>query len=168
MEAPQPIFRLARLAVAVLLGFAAAGANAQDRYAVAADGSEVTDTGSRLVWRRCIEGLQWNGTACTGKPMKFKFGEAKRHAADAAKGGSQAWRLPTRSELVSLIDKTPKKKRPLIDTAAFPQTPNLQFWATRPGSDDDLNAWLVNFANGRVYGNVGKARFPLRLVRAGP
>ena len=38
----------------------------------------------------------------------------------------------------------------------------------RPGSDDDLNAWLVNFANGKVR----RQRRPapdstLRLVRAG-
>ena len=32
----------------------------------------------------------------------------------------------------------------------------------------DSNAWLVSFANGRVYGNVGEARFPLRLVRSAP
>ena len=35
----------------------------------------------------------------------------------------------------------------------------------RPGSDDDLNAWLVNFANGKVSGNTGQRKFPLRLVR---
>ena len=35
----------------------------------------------------------------------------------------------------------------------------------RPGSDDDLSAWLVNFANGKVTGNAGQRRFYLRLVR---
>jgi hypothetical protein len=35
----------------------------------------------------------------------------------------------------------------------------------RPGTDDDLNAWLVSFANGKVSGNTGQRPFPLRLVR---
>ena len=50
---------------------------------------------------------------------------------------------------------------------AFPATPSLPFWATKQGSTDDLNAWLVSFANGKVKANLGEAKFPLRLVRDG-
>jgi hypothetical protein len=85
-------------------------------------------------------------------------------AEGAAKSGGKAWRIPTKDELVALLDKNTKKK-PRIDVNAFPQTPAQPFWATRPGSDDDLNAWLVSFANGKVSGNTGQRKFPLRLVR---
>jgi len=169
MRTLQPNFVLGRSAVALLVGLAAAaGADAQGRFTVSADGAEVTDTSTKLVWRRCIEGTHWDGKACAGKVMKFRYAEAKRHAAGLSKGGGQPWSIPTRTELASLVDRTPKKKRPLIDNAAFPQTPALQFWASRPGTDDNLNAWLVSFANGKVYGNMGEARFPLRLVRPAP
>ena len=78
---------------------------------------------------------------------------------------TKAWRIPTKDELVTLVDKAAKKK-PRIDVKAFPQTPSQPFWAMRPGSDDDLNAWLVNFANGKVHGNTGQRKLPLRIVRA--
>ena len=168
MRSLQPNSGLTRSAVAFMLGLAAASAGAQGRFMVSADGAEVTDTSTKLVWRRCVEGMHWDGKACAGKVMKFKFAEAKRHAADSAKASGQAWAIPARTELVSIVDRTPKKKKPLIDNAAFPQTPALQVWATRPGTDDNLNAWLVSFANGKVYGNMGEARFPLRLVRRAP
>jgi len=150
--------------VATLALAAAMPAAAQGRYRVSEDGAEVIDTAMHLAWRRCAEGLKWNGRTCEGKPMKFYYQEAKKHAAEAAVAG-KAWRLPTRDELVGLVVKG--KKKPMIDGAAFPNTPSQQFWATREDAEhtDNLNAWLVNFSNGRVYGNVGQKRFPLRLVR---
>ena len=146
-----------------IFAVAAFSAQAQGRFTVSADGQQVTDTGSGLVWRRCVEGMQWNGKACAGKPLRYKFAGAKA-AAEASTGAGKGWRLPTREELRSLVDLKIKKK-PKIDATAFPNTPSLPSWATREGSNDNLNAWLVNFANGRVQGNIGQAKFPLRLVR---
>ena len=154
-----------RIAALALLACFAAASHGQTRFTISSDGQEVTDTTTKLVWRRCAEGLRWDGKACSGKLMTFKYSQAKDAAADAAKKDSKAWRIPTKDELVTLVDMTTKKK-PRIDAKAFPQTPSQPFWAMRPGSDDDLNAWLVNFANGKVHGNAGQRKFPLRLVRA--
>ena len=155
-----------RIAALALLALAATTSQAQGRYTISADGSEVTDTTTRLVWKRCAEGLRWDGKACSGKLMKFKYAEAKQRVAAASTGNAAGWRIPSLSELKGILDRKAKKK-PLIDPDAFPDTPKQQFWATRPGTDDDLNAWLVNFSNGKTYGNVGASRFPLRLVRGG-
>ena len=153
-----------KLAVFALLAIAAFSSHAQGRFTVSADGTEVSDPKSGLSWRRCAEGLQWDGKACTGKLLKFTFAGAKKAATEAASTG-KTWRVPTRDELVGLVDNTHKK--PKIDAEAFPKTPSMPFWAVRPGSTDDLNAWLVSFSNGKVTGNVGQAKFPLRLVRSG-
>ena len=153
-----------RIAAFAFLALVASASQAQDRFTISSNGQDVTDTTSKLVWRRCAEGLRWDGKTCAGKVKTFKYPEAKEAAAAAAKGDAKAWRIPTRDELVALVDKTAKKK-PRIDIKAFPDTPAKPFWAIRPGSDDDLNAWLVNFANGKVSGNTGQRRFPLRLVR---
>ena len=150
-----------RLAALSLLALAAASTQAQGRFTASADGQEVTDTTTKLVWRRCAEGLAWDGKTCKGKLAKYKFGAAKAAVAGVGKG----WRIPSREELVGLVDLT--RKKPRIDPIAFPATPSLPFWATKPGSTDDLNAWLVSFANGKVKANLGEAKFPLRLVRAG-
>ena len=139
----------------------AATARAGDRYTVSADGQEVRDITTQLTWRRCAEGQRFDGKACAGKPVRYSFRGAKKAAGAAGSG----WRVPTREELLGLVDK--KAKKPKIDVQAFPKTPNLPFWASRQGSDDDLGAWLVSFANGKVTGNVGQAKFPLRLVKSG-
>jgi hypothetical protein len=150
-----------RLAALSLLALVAASSQAQGRFTTSADGQEVTDTSTKLTWRRCAEGLAWDGKTCKGKLAKYKYGPAKAAAAKVGKG----WRIPSREELVGLVDM--KQKKPRIDPMAFPGTPALPFWATKQGSDDDLNAWLVSFANGKVRANLGEAKFPLRLVRAG-
>ena len=153
-----------RIAAFAFLALVASASQAQGRYTISSDGQEVTDTTTKLAWRRCAEGLRWDGKECSGKLKTFKYPEAKDAAAAAAKSDAKAWRIPTKDELVALVDKTAKKK-PRIDIKAFPQTPAKPFWAMRPGSDDDLSAWLVNFANGKVSGNTGQRRFPLRPVR---
>jgi hypothetical protein len=162
---PMTMLRLAhfgsRLAALSLLALAAASSQAQGRFTVSADGQEVTDSTTQLTWRRCAEGLAWNGKTCAGKLAKYKYGAAKTAASGVGKG----WRIPSRDELVGLVDMN--RKKPRIDPVAFPGTPSLPFWATKEGSTDDLNAWLVSFANGKVRGNLGEAKFPLRLVRAG-
>ena len=158
------LFRLAtfgsRLAAFSLLALAAASSQAQGRFTTSADGQEVTDTTAKLTWRRCAEGLKWDGKTCKGKLAKFSYAGAKAAAASA-----KGWRIPSKEELVGLVDMA--KKKPRIDPLAFPATPAAPFWATKQGSTDDLNAWLVSFANGKVRGNLGEAKFPLRLVRAG-
>ena len=153
-----------RIVAFAFLALVASASQAQGRYTISSDGQEVTDTTTKLAWRRCAEGLRWDGKECSGKLKTFKYPEAKDAAAAAAKSDAKAWRIPTKDELVALVDKTAKKK-PRIDVKAFPQTPAKPFWSMRPGSDDDLSAWLVNFANGKVTGNAGQRRFHLRLVR---
>jgi hypothetical protein len=148
----------------LLVAFGAAPSFGQSRFTVSADGQEVLDTKSNLSWRRCAEGMKWDGTTCTGKALTFKLSEAKTLAVDAGKADGKTWRVPSKDELASLVDRGQKKK-PKIDITIFPATPPQLFWALRPGFDDDLNAWLVNFANGKVYTNSGMRKNYLRLVR---
>ena len=155
-----------RIAALALISLTAGVAHAQGRFAISADGHEVTDSVSHLVWHRCVEGTHWDGKACSGKAATFSYAGAKKAATAIAQREGKAWRIPAREELVALVDMTTKKK-PRIDSQAFPQTPAKLFWATRAGSDDDLNAWLISFANGKVRANNGQSKFPLRLVRAG-
>lgn len=154
-----------RFLALALLAIAAGASHAAGRFAVSADGQEVTDSSTRLTWRRCAEGMRWDGKACTGKLVKYFYATAKEKASATAKDAGKAWRIPTRDELVALVDMGTKTK-PRIDIEAFPQTPSAPFWASKPGTDDNLNAWLVNFGNGKVHANLGQAKFPLRLVRA--
>jgi hypothetical protein len=159
--AVRPGLRLAAIGV---LALAAGASHGQGRFTVSADGQEVSDTATRLTWRRCAEGMRWDGKACSGKMVKYSYAGAKEWAARSAKDDGKAWRIPAREELAALVDMAQKKK-PRIDAQAFPQTPSAPFWASRAGSNDNLNAWLVSFSSGKVRANLGQAKFPLRLVR---
>lgn len=163
MTLPLFVARSRALALAGVIAIAATSSFAQDRFKVSGNGQEVLDTSTRLTWRRCPEGMQWAGQTCSGKATKFSFAGAKKALTATGAGG---WRIPSREELLGIIDTTAKKK-PRIDGVAFPKTPSALFWATRADSSDDLNAWLVSFANGKVIGNSGQAKFALRLVRTG-
>lgn len=154
----------AAIAACAALVFATGASQAQGRFTISADGQEVSDATTRLTWRRCAEGMRWDGKACSGKSLKYTYAAAKERAKSAGDGG-KGWRIPSRDELVALVDPAARRK-PRIDADAFPQTPSAQFWASRPGTDDNLNAWLVSFASGKVRPNLGQAKFPLRLVRA--
>ena len=66
------------------------------RYKVA--GGEVSDTLTKLVWKQCVEGL--SGAACSGDAKSYTLAQARAAASAAA-----PWRLPTKSELASLVDR---------------------------------------------------------------
>ena len=153
----------AQLAAAIGLACVCAGAIAADeRFVVSADGQEVLDTKTSLVWRRCVEGMQWDGKACKGKATRYKFGEAKQRADAAAPAQGKAWRVPTKDELSTLVIK--QKKKPMTDKEAFPNTPPSLQWAKRPGFDDNLNGWMIDFGSGKGFGGSG-AKESVRLVR---
>jgi hypothetical protein len=154
-----------RFAAFALLALIATAGHGEERFVISGDGQEVTDSTTRLVWRRCGEGMHWDGKTCNGKLVKYKYAGARTAADSVAKNTGKAWRIPSREELVTLYDAKLKRK-PRIDGRVFPKATNGPFWATRAGTDDNLNAWLVNFRNGRVSGYTGQSTFPLRLVRA--
>jgi hypothetical protein len=55
--------KLATLYLTCLMGIMPASASAQP-YVISVDGDEVTDQQTGLIWRRCAEGMHWNGATC--------------------------------------------------------------------------------------------------------
>lgn len=132
-------------------------------FNLSADGQEVTDTKTGLIWRRCPENMAASGGACIGTAATFTHVQALQRASAQAAAG---WRLPNVKELFSLIDTS--RISPKIDVAAFPNTPPNNFWSSTPyvaGFAD--HAWLVNFSYGAVNMDDRAFKYPVRLVRAG-
>ena len=138
------------------------------RYTVSADGQEVTDNQTSLIWRRCAEGTVFSGGICAGTPIQLGQVESLQRAASQANATGVAWRLPNPNDLFSIVDQT--RHGPAIDPAAFPNTPQDGFWSASPsvvsgGSASD--GWSVDFFAGGVgYGYRTYGAY-LRLVRAG-
>jgi len=110
---------------------AATSAQAQPpRYTASADGQEVTDSQTGLIWRRCAEGMNWDGSTCAGAATPFTHEAALQRATAQAASSGKAWRLPNVKELSSIVDKS--RSYPAIDPTAFPATPSSLFGRPRP------------------------------------
>lgn len=152
------------------------------RYAYSADGKEVKDIETGLIWQTCQVGMTWNGNTCTGEAKTFTYNEAM---ALSGRNG----RLPTIRELASLIKCSSGKfkstvdvgdggtpinnecdgnyTRPTIDTEAFPNTPASGVWSGSPDAGNAGSAWSVYFYDGYSYGSYRYVSNGVRLVRGG-
>jgi hypothetical protein len=79
--------------------------------------------------------------------------------------GKSDWRMPTRTELLSLVSFD--RISPTIDTEYFPNTPlNSVVWSSSPFAFYSNYAWYVSFGGG-VSGNINRnyPNMKVRLVR---
>lgn len=134
-------------------------------FAVSPDGAEVTDGATGLVWKRCVEGMQWSGNACAGEAMAMTFDKARSHAQAVAASEKKPWRVPKLDELYRLVDKS--QGVPTLDATAFPDTPAMQFWSANINAKEGQGhrAHFVFFATGESNEEVRAMPFYLRLVR---
>lgn len=147
-------------------------------YQLSEDGAEVIDQGSGLTWRRCTEGMRWDGATCAGDPIDYTRKEALQKATAEATATGKGWRLPTAKELASIVDGT--KPPAVVDATIFPATPTGWFWSV-PAKADYTNYawyldffrssfnlgydWYVHYLNDSVFGyNHGLSRY-VRLAR---
>lgn len=154
----QPVARLAALAALAWLALAAGGAWGQARFSVSADGAEVTDARTGLVWRRCSAGQVFDGSACTGTAATYTHEQALTYAK-----GQTGWRLPNVKELSSIVDS--ERAHPSIDPVAFPATPAWYYWSSSPLAGFPGYAWVVYFDYGVVNGSSRNYTYRVRLVR---
>jgi hypothetical protein len=115
-----------------------------------ATGKTVVDMKTCLMWRRDIEGA-------------FPWAEAKSKC-NGSVDGYDTWRLPTRIELLSLVDRK-KATSPTINEAVFPGTPPGDFWTSTARASGDL-AWRVSFLGSSGTGFASTSYpFYVRCVR---
>jgi hypothetical protein len=130
---------------------------AESRYVI--QGGEVYDTRTKLTWARCSVGQEWKNEHCVGAISTFTFASAQTQA-----GGG--WRVPTKDELVTLIDPD-RKDFPAIDMAAFPDMDANHPWYWSSTPNGTVIAWYVDFTDGYTSGFVdGINTLAIRLVRS--
>jgi hypothetical protein len=133
------------------------------KYVISKDGTEVFDMQTGLTWRRCVEGMTWNGTTCIGYPFGGMLIESLQRAAGEARLTGKAWRLPNIKELASLVDTT--QPNLAIDLTVFPETPNDQMWSSSPYALDAFFGWAVHFYYGSSYYTYLEDIAMMRLVK---
>jgi Protein of unknown function (DUF1566) len=82
--------------------------------------------------------------------------------------GFSDWRLPTKEELLTLVDTSLSSEigRARINATWFPYTSPLLYWTSAPSASRSYQAWYVVFWNGTAmegYRDVSNAH--IRLVR---
>lgn len=79
--------------------------------------------------------------------------------------GHSDWRLPSRKELLSIVDSG--RYDPSIDPDYFPNTPSSYFWSASPYANNSNSAWDVRFNYGDSGSNNRSYGRRVRAVRGG-
>jgi hypothetical protein len=114
-----------------------------------------------------VTGFTWQGTV---DQLRYTRVGASAYCANKVPVGS--WRLPTRLELVSLVDFTATGLfppfGPTINQTYFPNTPNSPFWTSSAYAGAPVAAWSVSFLSGyTAYSDVTKG-YGVRCVSGAP
>jgi len=122
------------------------------------------DATTGLKWQRSVAKRD-DGT-CMG-PVRLTLGEAICYCNSLSlPDATSGWRLPSRAELLSILDFT---KTPMVDPNTFDDTPNGVFWTSSLlGSDVSSGAFHIAFNSGGVTrnGDPNDANF-VRCVKDG-
>ncbi len=150
----------------------------------------VLDKRTGLQWMQCSLGQTWTGSSCAGEPNKYKWHQVNNQHIDFA--GKSDWRLPTISELETLVYCSSGRdqgrgstnyplqimgcdgdyQRPALVQRAFPNTGGgsdeyTAYWSSSPYSGNDRFLWVIFFDYG-VSNFSGKGYdYYVRLVRGG-
>ena len=168
-----------------------AGSPASPMLVPSEDGASIIDLRARLVWPRCVEGMQWNGKTCTGQPLLLDRAEATALASERWKAEGVGWRIPRAAELQRLVDKS--LSPPGLNPILFPAAPGQWHWSSTAnvsapsvnqytygniaqGRAGDgarqaamINGWAVNLSTGEARGDAARvSKLPVRLVRPMP
>lgn len=109
-----------------------------------ADGT-IQDRTTGLFWEKCQKGMTYNNS-CIGTPSPDTWSNALSYCSNLTLAGKK-WRLPNRTELVSLMDFSKTGSRPTINDVFESGSSSGLYWTstsytpTTPAS----NAWYVNF-----------------------
>jgi hypothetical protein len=108
-----------------------------------------------------VTGLMWQQRV---DERQLTFADAAQHCAELSLAGHEDWRLPSRLELVSILDTL--RTQPAIDVAAFPNTPSDWFWSSTLAGGDPQSAWYVYFYFGYPKTDLISNQFSVRCVRS--
>jgi len=122
----------------------------------------VTDNNTGLVWQKCSVG-QNNDTICSGDGLKYNWYQAfgtydatyntsyQDVCGSLNLGGHTNWRLPTKKELVSIVDYSFQPQGATIKSAYFPNTYMDFYWSSTTDAIGQEHAWFLDFFDGHVF-----------------
>jgi len=113
----------------------------------------VLDKVTKLMWQHPLDANTYTWAA------------AKTYCAGLVLGGYSDWRLPSRIELVSILDPTVAAPGPTIDAIGFPSTPATFMWTASPVAGSTTLAWNVEFSSAGTHSQFVTSAYRVRCVR---
>ena len=130
------------------------------------DNGTVTDVESGLTWMRCAVGQKWQGNTCAGAAITYSWPQAFKVEdtinQTQAYAGLHNWRLPTLSELASIVER--QCSYPRINLKLFPATPAAAFWTANHKKGGEPQAFAMDFGKQGMQVTPQQAKLYLRLV----
>jgi hypothetical protein len=108
-------------------------------------------------------GLVWEKTPETNE---LSWTDARTACADKDVGGRKGWRLPSISELASLLDPSVRTGPTLPMDHPFTNVYDV-YWSVSTVTDNQKSAWLVFFDTGKVLYAFKTITFHTWCVRGG-
>lgn len=139
--------------------------NTPDNRYINHNNGTVTDKNTGLMWKQCIEGLSGINTCTTGSPSYYTLIKSLEFAEGQLFAGYSDWRVPTLTELKSLIAQ--HCLAPSVNIALFPNDPASYVWSSSLSVNNAKNAWYVIFNNGYADNGFIYDFNRVRFVRAG-
>jgi hypothetical protein len=94
----------------------------------------------------------------------FTQPDAAPYCAANRLGGFSNWRLPTVTELASILDLSVTAP-PLINSTMFQNTVGIAYWTSTLLAGDSTSAWVVKFGTGEIQQPPISAAYQVRCVR---
>jgi hypothetical protein len=101
-------------------------------------------------------------------PQTFTWPAARAYCPSLTLAGHTDWRLPSETELLSLVDygvASGVGKPANIDPVAFPGAPAATFWSSTPMQGNSSNAWYVGFNGSGTLTSAVNNQLAVRCVR---
>ncbi len=111
----------------------------------------ITDKKTNLTWQK-------------GEQGKKRWEVARRFCDTMELAGYDDWRMPSKKELISLVERN--MFNPSIDRRFFPDAQPVDYWTTSQGTVSvGSAAWLVNFGYGDTHFFNKSNEYAVRCVR---
>lgn len=129
----------------------------EPEWTLSADGSQLLQRSTRLLWQRCVEGMRWTGRDCVGEPLWLDHGQAQARARQRAQAEGVSWRMPHLKELRQLAKLGATKGQPKLLSAS---TQGWVWSGTVPIEIRSVNAYnYSNIMQGVTGQNVNQMKF---------
>lgn len=131
------------------------------------DESVLTDDNTGLMWQQQDDGNTYTWYQASGTYDEMYNPASENVCGNLVVSGYSDWRLPTKNELISIVDYAIPFLSETIKTTYFPDTKPSGYWSSTVYDNYPGYAWAVYFNDGGVYSNSKYYDVYVRCVRGG-